>query len=418
MKTIAISLSPNAQKDDVTIAFQKIFDFWKNDEKKITDFEKSLREYFNDSFEVFSLNSGRSSLYLILKAAGVGKGDEVVIQSFTCSAVANPIKWLEAKPVFCDIGSDYNLDPEDLRKKITPRTKAVIIQHTFGIPADLENINQIARKNDLLVIEDLAHGLGARYKGGKLGTFSDVAFLSFGRDKAISSIFGGAIITKDKALAAKISRLYAKLKYPQHLWTFKQVMHPICFSLILPTYNLGYKKLTVGKIILVTLQKLKVLSRPVSGIEERGIQPRNYPERLPSALAQMAQNQLNKLDKFVSIRHKLEGVYRENLKNTSLVMPGRKKGTSFLRFPILTGDRDDLISYARKNNILLGNWYDKVVVPSKDLELFNYFRSSCPEAETMVSQVVNLPTYPKMTKKDALRVVAVVQKWINTKQKK
>ena len=120
----------------------------------------------------------------------IGEGDEVLVQAFTCVAVPNSVLWAQATPVYADIDATLNIDPIDVEKKITNRTKAIIVQHTFGIPADMDALVALAKKHNILLIEDCAHSLGATYKGKKVGTFGDAAFFSFGRDKVVSSVFG------------------------------------------------------------------------------------------------------------------------------------------------------------------------------------------------------------------------------------
>src|SRR5581483_4013141 len=112
-------------------------------------------------------------------------------QAFTCVAVPNSVLWTGAKAIYADIDETGNLDPKDLEKKITKKTKAVIIQHTFGIAANMDAIQKVLKGKKIILIEDCAHALGASYKGKKLGTFGEFAFFSFGRDKVISSVFGG-----------------------------------------------------------------------------------------------------------------------------------------------------------------------------------------------------------------------------------
>jgi len=188
-----------------------LFSSSSRDTTSVAEFEKALTDYFG--LDVFLVNSGRSALYLILKAAGIGEGDEVLIQAYTCNAVPNPIIWTGAKPIYADIKADsLNVAVDDLKKKITERTRAIILQHTFGRPGPIEEVLEITRNKKLLFIEDCAHCLGAEYKGKKLGTYGDAAIFSFGREKVISSLAGGAIIVGNKQLERPISSLVSNLK--------------------------------------------------------------------------------------------------------------------------------------------------------------------------------------------------------------
>src|SRR5574344_2414604 len=158
MKTVSISLSPNTEKDDVCLAIKELFVKEKIKGKSINEFEKIFKESLG--FEkVFSLNSGRSSLLIILKALGIEMGDEVIVQALTCNAVINPILKTGATPIYVDIDDTLNIDPTLIEEKITKRTKAIIIQHTFGMPAKIEEIKNICNKHNLYLIEDCAHSL-------------------------------------------------------------------------------------------------------------------------------------------------------------------------------------------------------------------------------------------------------------------
>ena len=212
---IAISLSPNTQKDDVILALRLLLKprVWIKGKETIK-LENDFKKYLGCPF-AFSFDSGRSSLLAILKCLGIGPGDEVLLQAFTCVAVVNPILWVGAKPVFVDIEKDgFNMDPVDLKKKITKRSKVLIVQHTFGQPARLQQILKIARNHRLLVVEDCAQALGAEYQGRKVGTFGIAAIFSFGRDKVISSVFGGMAVTSDSQLGEKLEDFQKNLKFP------------------------------------------------------------------------------------------------------------------------------------------------------------------------------------------------------------
>ena len=176
----------------------------------VLQLQKVLEEYFG--LRVFTVNSGRSAIYLILKAAKIGRGDEVIIQAYTCNAVPNPILWTGARPIYADINPEtLNIDPKDAEKKVTNKTKAIVIQHTFGRPGPLQELLDIAKRHKLLLIEDCAHCLGGTYNGKRLGTFGDVSILSFGREKVISSLAGGAIIVRNERLVKPVIDLVSDL---------------------------------------------------------------------------------------------------------------------------------------------------------------------------------------------------------------
>jgi dTDP-4-amino-4,6-dideoxygalactose transaminase len=176
----------------------------------VTGFEIDLKLYLNADSNVAALSSGTAAIHLGLIILGVGPGDEVICQSMTFSASANPIVYLGATPIFIDSESDtWNMSPEYLEKAILDRIskgkrpKAIIPVHLYGMPANMSEIIQIAGKYEIAVIEDAAEALGSKYKGQSCGTFGDMACLSFNGNKIITTSGGGALVAKEKTLAEK-----------------------------------------------------------------------------------------------------------------------------------------------------------------------------------------------------------------------
>src|ERR1022692_1606882 len=138
---------------------------------------------------------GRIAMCAILKALGIGRGDEVIIQAFTCVAVPCPVLATGAEPVFADIdASTFNLDPSSVEERITARTRAIVVQHTFGIPADMDSILRIARSRGIYVIEDCCHTLASSYRGARVGTLGDAAFSAYRWGKPLVLGIGGTAI--------------------------------------------------------------------------------------------------------------------------------------------------------------------------------------------------------------------------------
>jgi perosamine synthetase len=237
-RPIAISLSPNTEKGDIDLALKLILNprLWKEG-KEIKELEEEFKKYLGIKYAI-SFNSGRSALMAILDSLEIKEDDEILLQGFTCNSAVIPILQKKAKPVYVDIDETINLDPKDLERKITKKSKAVMIQHTFGWPAKIEEILEICKKYNLYLIEDCAHSLGAKYKGKFCGTFGDVAFFSFGRDKIISSVYGGMTTTNDDKIGERLKNFKEKLDFPSNFWIFQQLLHPILVNyLILPLYG-------------------------------------------------------------------------------------------------------------------------------------------------------------------------------------
>ena len=168
---------------------------------KIEEFERLMADYIGVKYAV-AVSSGTAALHLIIKALGIGEGDEVLVPSFTFVASVNAILYERAIPVFVDINPEtYTLDPKDLEKKITSRTKAIMVVDIFGHPAEWDEILEIAQKYNLKVIDDSCEALGAEYKGKKIGTFGDASAFAFYPNKQITTGEGGIIVTNDTKIA-------------------------------------------------------------------------------------------------------------------------------------------------------------------------------------------------------------------------
>lgn len=410
-RPINSSLSPNTESDDILRAITALGNpvIWGG-----TDALQSVRDWFTRTYgsgPVYLVNSGRSGLYLLLRAFGIGPGDDVLVQAFTCVAVPNSVLWCGAVPVYVDIDDSLNMDVRDLERKLTKQTRAVIIQHTFGFPAQMERIRAFCHKHTILLIEDCAHALGASSGGRLLGTWGDAAFFSFGRDKVVSSVFGGAamINARHPQAVAALARLHRELPQPGFWWTLRQLLHPLAFAVILPTYLSG-----LGKALLVGLQKLGLLSFPVYPLEKRGGQPADFPAAYPNALAYLLELQLSKLERFVVSRRRTAAYYRVELaKLPGCTLPSVSPESGYLRFPVRLKTPDALMRFSRRRGILLGNWYRHVVDPAGvDLEAVRYRAGTCPAAEAAVQEMVNLPTL--ISEAEAEQVVAAVRDYVNT----
>lgn len=408
-KPISISLSPNTEKDDIRLVFKLIFQpwLWKNG-KTIIDLEEEFKKYLGVKHAI-SFNSGRSSLLAILTSLGLEKDSEILLQAFACNAVANPIIWAGLRPVYVDCNEKtFNISAEDLRKKINPKSRAVIVQHTFGLPAYMDEIVKICEENKLILIEDCAHSLGAAHKGKKVGTFGKIAFFSFSRDKVISSVYGGMIATNDDKLAEKIKEYQEKIGYPSYFWIKQQLLHPVLMNwLILPTYSI------LGKYLLVFFQWTQILSKAVHWKEKRGMIPGYFPKRLPNALAILALNQFKKLERFNQHRREIAKFYTEELSNTSYQLPDTSyNGNIFLRFTVKHPKAHEIIKKAWKENILIGDWYTTPIAPHDTIiEKMQYMAGSCLIAEKLAKETLNLPTHINISKEDTKQIVEFLKQW-------
>lgn len=199
---IHTSLSPNTESDDLWLAFKLLFQPWKWKRGSSVRLLEQRFAHEVQAQQAISFQRGRDALFILLQSLGIAEGDEVILQAYTCVVVPNAIQFLGATPVYVDIEKEgFNMDPALIEAAITPKTKALIIQHTFGEPADIEAIQAICKRHKLFLIEDCAHSLGSTHQGKPVGSFGDAAIWSFGRDKVISSVWGGMVTTNQDELA-------------------------------------------------------------------------------------------------------------------------------------------------------------------------------------------------------------------------
>jgi perosamine synthetase len=169
---------------------------------KLEEFEGAMASYVGTSHAV-AVNSGTSGLHLCMRALGISEEDEVIVPSFAFIAVANAVRYEHATPVFVDIDPQTsNLDPQRIEGAITARTRAIVVVHTFGCPAAVREILEIARRHHLFVIEDACEAIGAEYYGRKVGSFGDAGVFGFYPNKQITTGEGGMIVTNDARISA------------------------------------------------------------------------------------------------------------------------------------------------------------------------------------------------------------------------
>ncbi len=415
-RSIVLGVSPNTERDDAFLALRTLFSLsvFKN-KNAVLQLEQRMKHFFHvDYISLFT--SARGALYATLKSLDIGNGDEVILQAFTCSVIADAILATGAKPIYVDINPELTINVKDVKGKITENTKAIIAQHTFGIPADIPSLVKIIQDKDIKLIEDCAHVLGAEINGKKLGLLGDVAVFSFARDKAFSCTFGGMVITKDKTLGEKI-RLYRKQRnFPPFLWTAQQLLHPIlCYFLILPFYDF----FSLGKLLLVISQKLNVLSKSITSPEKNGKLSEYSIKKMPGGLALLVLHQMKKKERYNKKREEMTKAYIDICQENSVPLIYAKL-SPLLRFPLLVENREEMKKYFKtKSKIYLGDWYSNVIDP-KDakLRMLGYKSGSCTNAEDAAKNIINLPTYPILNKEQKKRILETFENYVESKRSK
>src|SRR3989338_937697 len=340
------------------------------------DLENLLGEKYGG--KAILLYKGREAIELALKSLNLPAGTFVAINGFTCFAMYDTIKKALDK---------------------NPKIKVVIIQNTLGFPCDIKGISKICKEKGIILIEDLAHSIGAKYEGEKeAGTLGDMTILSFSQDKMIDGISGGALVDKGrKMLQEKLYNLPLK----------QQIIDSLYPSLTF-RIRLTYPFL-IGKVLHEILKRLNLLSKPMTGAETGKL------HKLPGWYSNLIMGQFDKLNSDLSHRRKIASIYAETLNPNILSKRIIKQiaDASNLRFPIFVNNRGDLIKYLAQNGIYVSDiWYDAPISPKKYLSQSDY-NHQCPNSELASSAILNLPTHKNVAGKDAVKISNIINQWLS-----
>ena len=200
-KNLILTAGPSISKKEVNYVLDAVKNGWNTQFRDyLNRFEEKFAQYVGTKY-AWSTSSGTGALHVAMLACGIKEGDEVIIPELTFVASANVVRFVGAVPVFVDIEEDtWCIDPVSFKKAITKRTKAVMPVHIYGHPANMDEVNHIAKKHGLFVIEDACPSVGAEYKGKKTGSLSDIAAFSFQGAKILATGEGGMVVTDNKEL--------------------------------------------------------------------------------------------------------------------------------------------------------------------------------------------------------------------------
>ena len=397
MHSVFNSLGSNYDQHFISKSRQLLFSPWTwRSFKSAQELESLLKKQFVAD-TVYLTYKGRHAITLALQHLGIKQGDQVITQAFTCWAVEEGIRNSGAKPVFADTDShSLNLSISTLiaAHKKAPEAKAVLIQHTLGFPAPIKAIKAFCQKNHLFLIEDLAHAYGTNDLGGvPLGTYADAVILSFGRDKIIDAISGGALTLKHQPASEPIigntptSRIIIDLLYPPTT------------SLIRRTHQAF-----IGKLIHRLLKKTPILTNPIQSTTF-GI------TSLPAPHAQLALDAIANLQSQLEHRRQITKVYLEQLEISTF---STSTQAAPLRLPLLVPQRAALISHLKTYHFHIPDtWYKKPVeTGSLTHTLSLYPKDSCPNAEKLSARIINLPTHINVSPAQAGKLALLVNQYV------
>ncbi|HEX2231972.1 MAG TPA: DegT/DnrJ/EryC1/StrS family aminotransferase [Thermoleophilaceae bacterium] len=363
----------------------------------ICEFEEAFAEKV-EMDHAYTFWAGRVGLYATLRGLGIGAGHEVMVPVPTHIVVANAIRYTGARPIYVDCrATDYNMDLALAERLVTPRTKALVLQHTFGIPADLDAALALAARHGLDVIEDCVHSLGATYRGRPVGSFGRAAFFSTEETKIISSTMGGVVVTNDPALARWIRNFQAHCAWPSRGETVRMLVKLIAYHVLTQPYIHRYARFLYER-----LGRRNPLPRPTSRDEQRGGRPASYERRLSNAQARLALRQLRRLDENVAHRRRVAATYEARLSphGFRLARTPEHAESAYVRYPVWVRDRAEAIASVRRRAVV-GEWFKSVLSEAERPEHGGYQAGSCATAEAAARHLINLPTHLRVSPADA-----------------
>jgi dTDP-4-amino-4,6-dideoxygalactose transaminase len=351
---------------------------------------------------------GRVALHALLKGLGVGEGHHVALQAFTCLAVPEGIMATGATPLYVDIQhGGFNLDAEDLRRRLTPSTRAIVVQHTFGIPAEMDALLDVARKAEVPVIEDCCHTFASEYRGRRVGTMGAGAFYSFEWGKPVVTGIGGAAQVNDMALGERLRADYAAYVEPPRSRQLRLRMQTVAHRILYrPRLFWTVRALYRG------LGAMGAAESNYNPISVDQVAP-DFGWRLAAPLRRRLERQLGRLEDVTRHAEAVAASYREGIDSPEVRRPAELPGTRtvYCRYPLRARAKAALLREARRANVELAEWYATPVHPLGDKELggVHYRPGSCPEAEARCREIVTLPTHPAVGGRDVERTLAFLR---------
>ncbi len=373
---------------DIAAVVEALKSDWLTQGPGIGDFERAICDYVGAKYAV-SVSSGTAALHIACLAAGIGPQDEVIVSPMTFAASSNCVLYCGGRPVFADVRKDTaNIDPQEIKKAVTDKTKAIIPVHFAGHPCDLAEIGEVARRRGLIVIEDAAHALGAEYKGAKIGSceYSDMAIFSFHPVKSITAGEGGAVLTNSE-------QLYQKL---------------------LMLRNHGITKDAAA----------------FSSLDQEDVPPWYYEMqhlgfnyRISNIHAALGISQLRKLDRFLARRREIAQMYSDGLAGIDRIeLPPEAESVReawhlyqirLVDSPGVEHEQRRMFDYLLVKGIRSQVHYIPVHFHPYYQRHLGCSKGDYPMAESHYRRALSLPIYPGLSDRDVQTVLAVVEGFFN-----
>lgn len=349
---------------------KKVFDSnWLGLGKWVFDFENRLKEFLGAK-NIIAVNTGTTALHLALDSIGIKEGDEVIVPSLTFVATIQAIMLCRAKPVFCEVYPDtLNINIEDVRRRITSKTKVIIPVHYGGLACEMDRLLELAEKHKLRIVEDAAHAFGSFYKNKKIGSFGDITCFSFDPIKNITCGEGGAIVTGDDKLS-EIIREKRILGISKDTWS--RYKHKRSWFYTVNTLGFRYHMSNIN--------------------------------------AAIGLIQLNKFDKFIERKKEIVRRYDDEFKfinNIELLSRNYDDAAPFNYIIKIKARREKLMDFLKKQNIESGVHY----IPNHLHPFFAQYKKRLPITEKVWKEIISLPLYYGMSDADVHYVIKNVKKF-------
>jgi dTDP-4-amino-4,6-dideoxygalactose transaminase len=376
--------APNFGEEEIAEVVDTLRSGWIGTGPKTKKFEEEFAAYVGAKYAV-ALNSCTAGLHLSLVVLGIGPGDEVIVPPLTFGATANVVEHVGARPVFADIDPvTLCIDPKQIEKAITPRTKAIIPVHYGGMPCAMDEIRVMAAAHRLAVIEDAAHAVGAQYHGRKIGTLSPLTNFSFYANKNLSTAEGGMVTTEDAALEEKL-RVYHLHGLSRDAWKRYRTKEFSISEVVVPGYKYNMTDLQAS----LGLHQLRKQEQFIARREEIAA----FYDAAFSELDGMVRTQLRPHD----------GQNRHALHLYVLLLDLAR----------LRVDRNQVISALLAENIGAAMHFLPLHMHPYYREKYGYQPDDLPVARRVGESVLSLPLVPQMSERDAQDVVDAVRKVVN-----
>ena len=351
----------------------------------VIEFEKEFADYIGVKHAI-SVGNGTDALVISLKAMGIGSGDEVITTPFTFFATAESISAIGATPVFVDVTKDtFNIDVSKIEEKITKKTKAIMPVHIFGQSAEMDKINEIAKKHNLLVIEDSCQAIGGKYKGRNIGSLGDVACFSFFPTKNLGCAGdGGMIVTDNDDLAVIIRALRTH-----------------------GSGENGQKAFNLLNGVKDEIIKAEITNDTVYNPLKYYNYLIGYNSRLDAIQAAILRVKLKEIDNWNSKRREIVDIYNKEFKDLDLVVPVCDKDNEHVyhMYILQSENRNKVLEKLKERGIATGVYYPVPLHLQKVYKNLGYKEGDMPVAEYLSQRTFAIPVYPELTEEQIKYIV-------------